>query len=418
MNDYHSQDEWKYIPRWITANFQSALREHPIVVITGARQVGKSTFLQNSQPAADLPIITLDDLDVLAQAQRDPASLLAGKSQLIIDEIQKAPQLLPEVKRLVDQSHRQARVVLSGSANLLLMEQVSETLAGRAVFTTLDSMSIRESRSKPPSKIIESLFDSIWPKEQSCENNFPSLKSSILRGMIPPVLAFHEHTSVIQWWEGYVSTFLERDLRTVSRIESLPDYRRLMTALALRSGQILNQTEVARDIGIPQPTLHRYVNMLEVMCLLYRLPVYSTNQTKRLIKSPKVYWFDTGLAAYLAGHFDEESLLNSREWGGLFETLVYQHLRVWSSLQIPKLKLYYWRTSTGKEVDFIVEKGRKLIAIEVKASGQVKYQDIDNLKLFVEENSAQTVAGVLIYNGSQIKRMAEKIIAIPWHMIL
>lgn len=131
MNDIHSQNEWKYIPRWLTAHFQSALQASPIVVMTGARQVGKSTFLQNAKPTRDLPFLTLDDLDVLDQAWRDPAALLSGKSKLIIDELQKAPGLLSEIKKAVDLSQRQLRIVVSGSANLLL--KVSETLAGSAV---------------------------------------------------------------------------------------------------------------------------------------------------------------------------------------------------------------------------------------------------------------------------------------------
>ncbi|NIR51989.1 ATP-binding protein [candidate division KSB1 bacterium] len=418
MNEYHSQYVWKYIPRLLTPIFQSAIRDHPIVVVTGARQVGKSTLLEHAYPTCDWPTLTMDDLDVLNEAKRDPASLLFGKSQIIIDEIQKAPQLLSEIKRLVDKNHRNIRLVLSGSANLLLMEQVSETLAGRAVFLTLDSMTIRESRSLPQSKILENLFQGRWPEERPSKVESPSLASLLVRGLIPPVLFLQEQTSVTQWWEGYVSTFLERDLRSVSRIDSLPDFRRCMTALAIRSGQMLNQTEIARDIGVPQPTLHRYINLVDVMCLLHRVPVYTVNPTKRLMKTPKIYWFDTGLAAYLSGYYDEASLTKASEWGSFFEGLVFQHLRVWSSLQIPKARLYYWRTTTGKEVDFVIEYGRSLIAIEVKTNENARYKDLENLRMFLRDYPKQTVAGVLIYTGSEIKQMDEKIVAIPWHQIL
>ena len=314
----YSQDDLHYISRWITPSLQVALRDHPIVVLTGPRQVGKSTLLANAEPTRDLFYLTLDDLDVLAQANRDPAALLSGRKSIVIDEIQKAPKLLSEIKRAVDKSNRRMRVVLSGSANLLLMEKVSETLAGRAVFTTLDAMANMESKSQAPSVVLSNLFTGTWPEDGRADADDISVSEVVLRGFIPPVLHFSEVTSVIQWWEGYVSTFLERDLRTISRIESLPDFRRLMTALALRSGQIINQTDIARDLKLSQPTVHRYVNMLEMMCLLHRLPVYAVNQTKRLVKSPKFYWFDPGLACFLAGYYDQKTLLECREWGVVF----------------------------------------------------------------------------------------------------
>lgn len=283
---------------------------------------------------------------------------------------------------------------------------------------TLDSMTMRETVGQPMTGILENLIKTAaWPEEGRTEAEMSSLPALVMRGFLPPVLFLSSASSVTQWWEGYVSTFLERELRSVSRIDSLPDFRRFMTALALRSGRMLNQTEIARDIAVPQPTLHRYTNLLEVMCLLHRLPVYATNPTKRLMKTPKIYWSDAGLATYLAGYYDVTALTEAREWGALFETLVFQHLRVWSSLQIPKARLYYWRTTTGKEVDFIIEHGRRLLAIEVKASEQIRYQDLQGLKLFLDEYPDQTIAAILVHAGTEIKRMGEKIIAIPWHQI-
>jgi hypothetical protein len=235
-------------------------------------------------------------------------------------------------------------------------------------------------------------------------------------GFMPALLALESSASVLRWWEGYIATYLERDLRQLSQIDSLPDFRRLMAALALRSGQILNQSEVARDIGISQPSVHRYINLLETTCLVERLPAFAVNRTKRLIKSPKLIWNDSGLACFLAGHFEPESLKASREAGGLFESMVYLHLNALSQLLTPKPRIFYWRTTTGKEVDFVLEWGRKLIAVEVKLSSVPKFSDTETLRLFFDEYP-ETIAGVLVHTGNEIKMMHQKIVAVPWVLL-
>ena len=233
---------------------------------------------------------------------------------------------------------------------------------------------------------------------------------------MPSLMKLKAKGSVLRWWEGYVTTYLERDLRQLSRIDSLPDFRRLMAALALRCGQVLNQTEVARDTGISQPTIHRYVNLLETSCLLERLPAFTVNRTRRLIKSPKVIWNDPGLASFLAGHYDSESLKSSREAGGIFEAMVYLHLNSLAQLLTPRPRIFYWRTTTGKEVDFVLEWGRKLLAVEVKLSNKPRFSDIATLRLFMEEYP-ETSAGILVYAGNEVRIMHEKIAAVPWFLL-
>ncbi len=420
MNDNHSRYEWIYIPRWITPLFQKALRHHPVIILTGARQVGKSTFLQWVEPVKDWPQLTLDNLDVQAQARENPATLLIGKKKIVLDEVQKAPELLSEIKQFVDLHHRKVRVVLTGSANLLLMEKVSETLAGRAVFFIMDSMAWNESRIHSPLDTLNRIFKGHFPDERKIEFSLTpaKLSSMLFRGFLPPLFFTDDQQIIVQWWEGYTTTFLERDLRILSRIDSLPDFRRLMSALALRSGQMLNQTEVSRDVKIPQPTINRYLNLIEMMHLLYRLPAYSVNRTKRLIKSPKIYWMDSGLATFLAGLYEPKELIQSSLWGSIFETFIFQQLRVWTSLQIPKSRLFYWRTVTGKEIDFVIECGQKIIGIEVKSTPDVRFRDIENLAIFLEEYRDLAVAGIVVYMGDEIKMLGEKIIALPWYLLI
>ena len=233
---------------------------------------------------------------------------------------------------------------------------------------------------------------------------------------MPALIHLKASEAILRWWEGYVTTYLERDLRQLSQIDSLPDFQRLMVALALRCGNLLNQTEVSRDTNISQPTAHRYINLLETTCLIQRLPAFAENRTKRLIKSPKIIWTDPGLASFLAGHYSPESLAASREAGGIFESLVYLHLNTLAQLMVPKAHLFYWRTVTGKEVDFVLEWGRKLLAVEVKLTDSPKFSDIETLRMFLAEYP-ETSAALLVHTGHEVKIMHDKIAALPWYLL-
>ena len=413
MNDNHSQREIKYLERWITPRVDRAVKEHPIIVITGARQVGKSTFLRYAQPTKKWKYISFDDYDVLDQARRNPQALWAGTDHVILDEVQKAPNVLSAVKKEVDQSNRCFKAILSGSANLLLMQKVSETLAGRAVYFSLEPMTLGEALSRSPSNLLSSLFKGELPEEGEIKTKRVDPLKIILRGLMPPLLKLSNQESITAWWEGYVHTYLERDLRQISQVSSLTDFKRVMELVALRSGQLFHQSEISRDSGVSQPSVHRYINLLETTCVLHRLPAFARNRTKRLVKSPKFYWMDSGLAAYLSGYYDVDSLKQAREKGGFMETLILHHVRVLGQLFVPKPNIFYWRTIYGQEVDFVLEHGRKLVAMEVKLSENARYSDCEGLRLFLEEYP-ETSCGVLVYTGKEIKLLDKRIIAVPW----
>lgn len=416
MNEIHSRSEWIYKARWIVPLLRAAAQDHPVVVLTGARQVGKSTLLQRERPFSQWRYVTLDDLDVLRQAEREPMTLWAGADRIVLDEVQKSPTLLSAVKQTVDQRRSKVSFVLSGSANLLLMRQVSESLSGRAVYFTLFPMAEGEMQGQNASDWLPRFFKGEMPREGVIQTPGKEPFPLLARGFMPPLLTLSGQDAVTRWWEGYVATYLERDLRQISQIESLADFRRLMEALALRSGMMLNQTEVSRDLGLSQPTAHRYLNILEATCLLERLPAFARNRTKRLMKSPKIYWVDPGLAAYLSGHYDADSLRTAREAGGLFESLVILHLKVLGQLLAPRPRFSYWRTVTGKEVDLVIEYGRKLVAVEIKLTSAPGYKDTESLRLFLDEYP-ETAMALLVHTGREIKRLHEKIIAIPWHLL-
>lgn len=410
MNEIISSDETKYIKRRLCRQLKEMVDVAPVTVLTGARQVGKSTLLKQEFP--DDSYLTLDDLGVREQARLDPQSLWKNTSHIIIDEAQKQPELFEAIKLAVDSSRRRKRFILSGSANLLLMEKVTESLAGRAVYCELFPMTYGEMAGR----IEAGNFLGLWApdfepgaEQVGAVDPLPFL----MRGFMPPVLELVSAASVLHWLEGYIRTYLERDLRELSQVDSLVDFRKVMRMLALRTGNILNQADVAKDSGVTHPTTHRYIRLLEVSNIIARVPAYSANRGRRLVKSPKVFFVDPAIAVFLAGYFDLENVARCREFGGFFETLVYLHLRAQCELMTPRATLHYWRTVSGREVDFVVEHGNRLLAFEVKFTSNPTITDCRNLLLFLEEYP-EAVRGVLVHTGDRVVWLHSKVLAVPW----
>lgn len=411
MNDIYSNHEWIYRKRWIGPNVKSAVKSFPVVVLSGARQVGKSTFLQQEFP--EFKYVSLDDFSTLEQSKMDPASLWTGVDRIIVDEAQKSPEIFTAIKLAVDKTKRKIRFIISGSSDLLLMKEISESLAGRAVYFEMLPMALEEIRGKiaSPRNYFNLWKSDYIEKERELDQVDPI--PLILKGFMPPLIYLTKEKDVLLWWEGYVKTYLERDLRELSQIESLIDFRRVLESLALRVGNLLNQTEVARDTGVSQPTVFRYIKLLEVSNIIKRIPAFFSSRTKRTTKSPKIFFIDPGLCAYLSGLHDEDSLRNAREFGNIFETTAFLHLKILSELMVPKAKIFYWRTTSGKEIDFVLEQRKSLLAFEIKLTKSPTFRDIKNLLIFMREHP-HTVRGVLIHNGNSLKWLHSKVLAAPW----
>ncbi|MEX2182106.1 MAG: ATP-binding protein [Gemmatimonadaceae bacterium] len=386
----------------------------PVLVVTGARQTGKSTLAQQLVPG-ERRYVSLDDLDVLDAAKRTPDALVGGHEPLTLDEIQRAPDLLHAIKRNVDRHRINGRFLLTGSANLLLMRNVAESLAGRASYLTLWPMCRREQVGAGRAGLWDELLataDTNWLEvlADSPEQR-EDWRALARRGGFPtPALQMHTAADRSIWFDGYVRTYLERDLQDVAAISALPDFRRLMRAASLRIGQLLNQTELGRDTALPQPTVHRWLNLLETSYVLVRLPAYAVNRTKRLIKSPKLYWADTGVALHLAGNPDPE--------GAHLENLVLHDLLVWRDQRLDPAELTYWRTATGEEVDFVVEANGQLLPIEVKATTRPRLADAKHLISFREEYGNKSRAALLLHTGSALEWLAPGVLAAPWWRVL
>ncbi len=392
---------------------QAALRALPVVVLTGARQVGKTTLAQAACPPART-FLTLDDIGVLGQAQRDPDSLLSARP-LTLDEVQRAPEVLLAVKRQVDRRRTAGDFLLTGSANLLLLGTVADSLAGRAVYIDLPPFCPlewlgRKDGLAPFDLLFQPDFDlRDWP-EASGEWQW-WLRS----GGFPSALMAPTEEARRFWFAGYVQTYLERDLRQLSDVSNLPDFQRLMTVAANRTGRLVNQSDMGRDAGLPQATAHRYLNLIETGCLITRLPPYATNPATGLVKAKKLFWNDGGLAAWLAGIRSHDQLVERNDLGFWLEQAVYQTLQTWRSLDPAGRRLHYWRDRTGHEVDFILEQEGTLVALEIKAGSMATLSDARGLAAFKESLGTRTVLRrSVVLHGGPARPLGEDAFALPW----
>jgi len=377
------------------------------------RQTGKSTLLQNERALrVGHTYRTLDDFATQSAATSNPEALLAEAS--VLDEVQRCPDLLLALKRNVDENRRPGRFLLSGSANQALLGHVSETLAGRAAYFTLYPMTRREMRGETATApfLIEFLRSPALPRFQAD----PVTEREVLTGGLPPA-CLGPADAAAEWFRGYVQTYVERDVRQLSQITDLVAFRNLAQLASLRTGQVLAISDLARDAKLKAATASRYLHLLEASFVISRLPPFLKNRSSRLIKSPKLHVADSGLAAYLAGVGDLKPGHDDRMRGALFETYAAQNVGALLEAHLPDARLAYWHEQGRYEVDFVVEAGRRVIAIEVKAAARWNEGDLSSLRAFAARTPT-CAAAVLAYNGTVAAKLDDKLWAIPLACLL
>lgn len=337
------------IRMWIKRKYEKTIKDlfnqFPVVVLTGARQVGKTALVQRVFP--EFSYVSLDVPALSEQAEHSPHDFLENhKEPLIIDEVQYAPSLFRHLKSLVDQRKTAGRFVLTGSQNFSLMHGVSESLAGRCGILNMMNLSFRELKETVKTADSDSYF---------FKGGFPELYD---KPEIEPRF----------WFAAYLGAYLERDVRNIANVGNLRDFDRFLRATAIRTGQVLSYSELARDVGVAPNTAKKWISVLQASGQIVLIEPYHRNLGKRLIKSPKLYMCDTGLAAFLMGFERLEEVLRHPAAGALWEThVVMQAVRHYVS-QGRRLPLWYWRTVHGAEVDLLIEKGGQFVAVEVKSA--------------------------------------------------
>ncbi len=416
------------LARAVAPLFDRALDAVRVVVVTGPRQVGKSTFVRTHPRTADRPYLTLDDAATRLRARDDPRAFVRSERMLTIDEIQRDPELILAIKTVVDTQRPAIRgqFVLTGSANLLLMQRVADSLAGRAYYTRLWPLTRREQRGLGTTGIWSTFFDTPageWRDRLRAETDATGAMeepwpAAVRRGGFPePAHEITDDAARELWADGYITTYLERDLRDLRAVERVGDVQRLMRAAALRVGNLLNQTELARDTGMPPTTVHDYLNILETSYQIVRLTPYTVNRTSRLIKTPKLYWNDAALALRLAG---------GQPTGAHLENLVLSDLLAWRDSVLPGTtglrarppEVTYWRTAAGREVDFVLEWGDHLVAVEVKATTNPGTRNVAGLAAFCAEYGKRVRGGLLLHGGTETFSLGDRVVATPWWRVL
>lgn len=403
------------LPRAATAALDELLEIFPVVVVTGARQTGKSTLVSTHPRLQRRTLLTLDDLGTKADAMADPAGFVRRES-LIIDEVQRVPDLLLAIKAEVDRE-RQAtagRYVITGSANLLMMKQVADSLAGRAGYLFLGPMTRGEVLGHGTVGRWSELFakqPDEWPNLlKSSKRDRDDWRECVSHGGLPfPALRL-EPAARARWFTNYVNTYLERDLRDLSAIADLRQFQMLMTALALRIGNPANQTEIARDIRVPQRTISRWIDLLETSWLLTQLPAYTVNRTSRLMKRNKLYWNDAGLALHLAG--------GPVPSGVHLENFILADMLAWAALQAYRPEIMYWRTADNAEVDFVIEWHGRTLAVEVKATTRPGHTDWAHLRRFIAEYGDVCHGALLLHDGEETFEASDRVVVAPWWRLL
>ncbi|HMF72697.1 MAG TPA: ATP-binding protein [Flavitalea sp.] len=389
--------------RHIIHPITEALKDTPVIVINGARQVGKSTLCEQLIEDGIFKgrLVTMDDPTVLAAAKADPLGFLQNQDKhLIIDEIQRVPELLLSIKKLIDADRRGRRIILTGSADVMSLPAVADSLAGRIELHNLWPLSQEEILGRK-SGFIKNLV--------SAESGFRGKKiewatimQMINKGGYPESLQRQTETRRLKWFESYIAAVLQKDIRELSNIEGLTQIPNILQLITTRVGSTINLSDISRLSGVKNTTLQRYMALLEYVFLIIKIPAWTPNAEGQFVKSPKIFLNDTGLLSYLMGE-SAQSIENRTKAGALLENFVVMEIIKQLSWTDAALKPYHFSIHKGAEVDLVLEdRGKKLYGIEIKSSASLKASDFNGLKRLADLAGKKFQKGIVLYTGEQV----------------
>ena len=398
-------------PRFATEIVTTALRDTPVVMVTGPRQCGKTTLVRNLI-AGEREFITMDDDTILASARSDPTGLVRDFDRTTIDEIQRAPDLLRAIKRSVDEDRRPGRFLLTGSANILTLPQVSESLAGRMEIVSLLPLSRAEIRGRKPTFLRAAFAGKIVGSAEVLMGE--SLVEVVLIGGYPEMLRRKDSKRRRPWALDYVRAIVQRDVREIAEVEKLDQMPRLLRILASHSGQLTNFTQTGGQMGMDDKTTGKYIGILEQLFLVRRVEPWFRNRLKRLVKTPKLHFLDSGLLSVLLGATADRVARDRAIFGTLLETFVFAEVLKQTSWSDESYVMHHYRDKDQDEVDLVIEAGNgTLIGIEVKAGATVNAADFKGLRKLASACGDDFKLGVVLYDGARTVPFGDHFFAAP-----
>jgi len=402
------------LKRVLLRELENALKISPVVLVVGARQVGKSTLVSK----LDREYIVMDDITQLGAAVSDPQGYIKRSIKpLTIDEIQKAPQLLTPIKLYVDKDRKNGEFLLTGSANILNLKNSNETLAGRLIELTMYPFSAKEKNGDIKNNVVDMFFNqdilSMKTDVRTCEK----IPKFIIEGGYPLSFMMNSQKDRFMWFNSYVSTYIERDIRSIGELRDLDNFIKFFNILAPRTASILNKSDIANDTKLNSSTVDNYISLLEKVYQIHLLKPYYENIGKIFIKSPKVYLTDSGMSSHILNVKSEKELENSHYKGNLYETFVFSELLKHITYSEGVLEFFYYRTQDKKEIDFIIKRGDDILAIEVKSSYSVKKDDFKHIVDF-QNRSKKNITGIVLYSGEKVIGFSDTLFAVPLGVFL
>jgi uncharacterized protein len=399
-------------PRFARSHLEEALNDTPVVLVHGPRQCGKTTLTRMVGDAAGYEYITFDDDVQLATAQADPVGFVADlPDKTVLDEVQRVPALFLALKSAVDRDRRPGRFILTGSANVLLVPKLADSLAGRMEILRLHPLS-QDELAGNASRFIDVLFAAQF-RNRRFDRLGPALAERIAAGGYPAALLRSTPKRRAAWYRDYIETLVQRDVRNLARISALDTIPRLLQLAAGQTARLVNVAEMASSFQLSRPTIRDYVVLLEKIFMLEHLPPWHTNRLSRLIKTPKLHIADTGLAASLLG-MDAELLYKDRTLlGQIMETFVFQELKRQAGWNDRPVQFYHFRDKDGFEVDIVLEQAGKVTGVEIKAAATVTEKDFRALKKLRETAGERFGAGVVMYDGESVAGFGDNLYAVP-----
>ena len=402
------------LKRTIDRLIENALKISPVVLIAGARQIGKSTSVIQLKRE----YIVMDDITQLDSAKSDPQGYVERVTKPVtIDEVQKTPQLLTPIKLYVDKKRSNGDFLLTGSANVLNLRKSEETLAGRLIELTMYPFTAKEKNKDASSNVIEMLFTMPTNALKYNKKMVAKVPQFVLEGSYPLAFMMSRAKDRFMWFNSYISTYIERDIRSIGELRDIDNFIRFFNILAPRSANILNKSNIANDSKLNNLTVDNYLSLLEKVYQIHLLKPYYENIGKTFIKSPKVYLTDSGISSHILNISSVEELGSSRYKGDVYETFVFAELLKHINYSENVIEFFYYRTQDKKEIDFIVKKGEQILAIEVKSAKSVKKEDFKHIIDF-QERSSKDILGIVFYSGENIVGFGEKLFAVPLAFLL